>query len=175
MELLINLLLIVFSSSYTITSYNHYPDYRNIREDVVFNTENYKLYNKTIQKASKLHDIDPNLIRAIIIVESKFRDFSESSKGAVGLMQLMPVTAKSVGVTDRRDPNQSIHGGSRYIKRLLKRFESTELALAAYNAGPTKVREYGGIPPYEETIAYVNKVLDIYTRLENEDVIVDYG
>lgn len=113
-----------------------------------------------ISTASKKYNIDENLIKAVIQQESDYNQYCVSSAGAVGLMQLMPVTAETVGVTDRYDIEQNIDGGTHYLRKMLDRFNGDlELALAGYNAGPNAVAKYGGIPPYKETQNYVPKVL----------------
>jgi soluble lytic murein transglycosylase-like protein len=106
--------------------------------------------------------IDPALVDAVIANESGFDPRATSSSGARGLMQLMPGTAASLGVADAYDPAQNVSGGTRYLRSLLDRFGSLELAVAAYNAGPAAVAEYGGIPPYPETKRYVRSVLSQY-------------
>ena len=109
-----------------------------------------------IESSGKKYEIEIDLIRAIIEVESGGNPLALSSAGAAGLMQLMPITAKELGVTDRFDPEQNIDSGTRYLRRLIDRFGSAELALWAYNAGPTAV-ESGRMP--EETQEYVPRVL----------------
>jgi len=109
--------------------------------------------------------VDPALIEAIIAKESGFDPTATSSAGARGLMQLMPQTAASLGVSDAYDPAQNIRGGTRYLRALLDRFGSVELAVAAYNAGPSAVERYGGVPPYAETRSYVRSVLARYRAL----------
>jgi len=115
--------------------------------------------------------LDEALIRAVIKVESDFNPQVVSSKGAQGLMQLMPETANEVGISNPFDPSESIYGGSRYLRQMLDSFDrNLDFALAAYNAGPSMVRKYGGIPPYEETQNYVRRVkyyLDYYRRLKD--------
>jgi hypothetical protein len=105
------------------------------------------------------HGIDRKLFRALISAESSWNPKTVSSAGAMGLTQLMPETAKSLGVLDPFDPVQNLQGGAKYLRRQLDTFGSIELALAAYNAGPGAVRRYGGVPPYRETQNYVRKIL----------------
>ncbi len=112
------------------------------------------------EKAGK-YNLDQSLLKAVIKAESGFNSKAVSPAGAAGLMQLMPGTARGLGVNDVFDANQNIEGGAKYLKGLLDRFDGDKkLALAAYNAGPNAVKKYGGIPPYRETQAYVKRVLD---------------
>ncbi len=129
--------------------------------------EGYKLETLINHFAEKFK-LDKSLIKAIIKVESDFDPQVVSTKGAQGLMQLMPETANEVGVKNPFDPSDSIYGGSLYLRKMLDSFDmNLDYALAAYNAGPGAVRKYGGIPPFEETQNYVKKVkhyFDFYSR-----------
>lgn len=117
-------------------------------------------YGPLIEQAAARHGVDPNLVRALIQVESAYRAKARSRKGAIGLMQLMPDTARRFAVTNPYDPRANIEGGIKYLKFLLDRFERP-LALAAYNAGEAAVQRFGGIPPYAETRNYVQAVLKL--------------
>lgn len=119
-------------------------------------------YDDMIVKASRLFGVDSALVRAVIAVESAFNRYARSHKGARGLMQLMPDTGRQYGVVNAYDPWQNIRGGTAYLKDLIDEFDDLHDALAAYNAGPTPVRRYNGIPPYKETRDYVRKVMAIY-------------
>lgn len=103
--------------------------------------------------------VDPALLRALVQAESGFNPLAVSPAGAKGLTQLMPGTAAALGVTDPFDPSQNLNGGARYLRQMLDEFGDIRLALAAYNAGPGKVRRHGGVPPYRETLAYVDRVM----------------
>lgn len=119
-------------------------------------------YEAFINEASSKYGVDKNLIKAVIVVESGGRARAVSKAGARGLMQLMPATARGLGVLDSFDPKQNIDGGTKYLKSLLDRFSDIRSVIAAYNAGPGAVRKYGGIPPYTETQKYVSRVLGLY-------------
>jgi hypothetical protein len=116
-----------------------------------------------IREHADRHGVDPRLVQAIVQVESGYDDRARSRKGAVGLMQLMPATARTLQVGNRYDAEQNIRGGVAYLRQMIDRFAGRlELAIAAYNAGPGAVERHGGIPPYTETRDYVHRVLTLY-------------
>lgn len=124
-----------------------------------------RAHSPFIEQLARLYNVDHLLIKAIIRVESCFDKYAISRVGAKGLMQLMPATAKQMGVQNPFDAKDNIRGGIRYFSLMLNRFDNdTTLALAAYNAGPGAVEKYRGIPPYKETQSYVKKVLGHYRR-----------
>jgi len=127
-------------------------------------------YDSIIEKAAASASVEPNLLRAVIVVESGFNSRAVSKRGAVGLMQLMPATATRFGVSNPYDPRENVHAGARYLKFLIDRFgQNVRLALAAYNAGEDAVDRNGGqIPPFTETMAYVPRVMKIYQMLRNQ-------
>jgi hypothetical protein len=123
--------------------------------------------DNNILEAAQQYGVDPKLIQAVIHVESNFDHLAISPKGAQGLMQLMPQTARDLQVVDPFCPKENIVGGTKYLKYLLDLFnQDMTLALAAYNAGPEKVNIYRGVPPYSETKNYVQRVIQIYNRLK---------
>lgn len=127
------------------------------------NTQYFTRYTSLIKEAARKYKLDHKLISAVIQVESQFRPEVVSRSGAVGLMQLMPLTAKQLGVTDRLDPAQNIEGGTKYLRYLIERFKGdVTLALAGYNAGPLHVEKYGKVPPFKETQRYIKKIFSIY-------------
>ena len=132
--------------------------------DVLSRSEKHlRLYDKIILKTSKRHNIDPALVRAIIMTESSVNANAVSKKGANGLMQIMPKTARSLGVKNSAHPEQNIEAGTKYLKCLIDDYDGDiKIALAAYNAGPGAVNRYKGIPPYKETRSYIKKVLAYY-------------
>jgi len=111
-----------------------------------------------VEKAAADFEVNPLLVDTVIQVESNYNPFAVSPKGAQGLMQLMPATARRFGVTDTFDPKQNIEAGVRYLKMLQDTFQDDRLAIAAYNAGEKAVAKYGDVPPYPETVNYVAKV-----------------
>jgi len=121
-----------------------------------------------IRNAAQRVGVDEQLVKAVVEAESNFNPRAVSSAGAKGLMQLMDGTARALGVKDPFDPAANLEGGARYLRAMLDRFQSLPMALAAYNAGPGAVETYGGIPPYRETVAYVDRVLQLMRRNQYE-------
>lgn len=119
-------------------------------------------FNPIIENEAKITNIDPAWIKAIIKAESNFNPKALSKKGAMGLMQLMPNTAKELNVKNPYNPSQNIKGGTEYFRKMLNTFATTDEALAAYNAGPGVVKRFSGVPPYAETRNYINKVKSYY-------------
>jgi soluble lytic murein transglycosylase-like protein len=127
-------------------------------------------YDSIIERAAVSAAVEPNLLRAVIVVESGFNSRAVSKRGAMGLMQLMPATATRYGAANPFDPHDNVHAGAQYLKFLMDRFgQDMRLALAAYNAGENAVDRNGGqIPPFSETMAYVPRVLHIYRMLKGQ-------
>lgn len=158
-----------------VTYYTNVPqdkDYKKIiteRKDT--STREYReYYDEVIHTKASEYGIEPSLVNAIITVESNWNYNALSNKGAMGLMQLMPSTAKDMAVSNPYNPEENIEGGIRYLRFLLDKFNDVPLALAAYNAGPRTVQEHGGIPAITETRQYVKKVLSIYQGNANNNL-----
>jgi soluble lytic murein transglycosylase len=132
-------------------------------------TRTVRDYEHIINSKSIKYGIEPSIIKAIISTESNWNPGAISEKGAMGLMQLMPSTAKELQILNPFDPEENIEGGIKYLKHLLNRFNGNlSLALAAYNAGPSKVERFGGIPPISETKRFVKDVISIYKTREQK-------
>ena len=125
--------------------------------------QTHHLYHPIIDRVARRYKVDPALVKAIIMAESGYDPRAVSHRGALGLMQIMPQTARALGVTDSFDPEHNITAGVRYFRQLMDTVaEDPALALAAYNAGPARVRKYNGVPPYKATRRYIKKVMAYY-------------
>lgn len=128
-------------------------------------------FEQLIKASSEKYGVNPSLVKAVIHAESGYNPNAVSRKGASGLMQLMPSTAKSLKVADRFNPKDNVEGGVKYLRFLLDTFRGdVSLAVAAYNAGLTKVAKYGGIPPYNETRTYVSRVLSYMKSYQESEI-----
>lgn len=134
-----------------------------------FYYQNLKDLDSLFKKVASIYELDPHLLKAMAKVESNFNPYAVSPKGAMGIMQLIPSTAELVGVKNPFDPVENIYGGAKYLRYLLDEFKDLSLSLAAYNAGPEKVRLYRGIPPISETQNYVKSVLYYYKLFKNTE------
>lgn len=124
-----------------------------------------RLYDPVVRKVAGKYRVDPELVHVVIRAESNYDAFAISSAGALGLMQLMPATARQYGVGNVFDPAQNIEGGVRYLQDLIRLYRGrTALVLAAYNAGQEAVRKFNGIPPYPETKAYIAGIMKSYKK-----------
>ena len=174
---------LLFISSNAFADFYRYKDengkwhFTNVRSDIRYKfymkeaIENpdafIKKYDSIIGQASEKFNLEPSLVKAVIKAESGFDHKAVSSKGARGLMQLMPDTANEMAVDDPYDPTQNIFGGTKYLSRLMERYDKKlEHVLAAYNAGPEKVDQYKGVPPYKETKTFIKRVLSYYEEFK---------
>ncbi len=138
------------------------PEAQTVRATRDVPADRAEAYDDLILEHARRNGVRPDLVRAVVQVESGFNPFARSPKGALGLMQLMPATMREFGVRNAFDPSDNVRAGTAYLRQLLDRYNGNEeLALAAYNAGPTAVDEHEGVPPYRETQRYVEKVGDL--------------
>jgi soluble lytic murein transglycosylase-like protein len=136
-----------------------------LQGEAVASKELKKSYQSIIQSIALKHGVDAELVHSVIAAESNYDPWAVSPKGALGLMQLMPDTAKQYGVKNTFDPAQNIEGGVKYLKDLIRLFNSkTKFVLAAYNAGQEAVKKFKGIPPYQETRNYILRVMASYNK-----------
>jgi soluble lytic murein transglycosylase-like protein len=153
------------SGTYVVMRYTCYACSLNSTVDWHSTPLHHDKFADEINLAARQFNVDPALVRAVIHAESGFNAHARSPKGAVGLMQLMPKTARLLGVANSRVPRENIHGGAKYLAELLGRFKNdVVLATAAYNAGPEAVQKYAGVPPYAETRVYVQRVRILHQR-----------
>ncbi len=126
-------------------------------------------YHPLIEQVSAIHDVDEALVKAVVQAESAFDSEAVSAQGALGLMQVLPTTAARYSIENLSDPRENLQAGVRHLKRLLNMFQhNVPLALAAYNAGENAVKRFEGIPPYQETLSYVGKVLGLWNLYARE-------
>jgi hypothetical protein len=130
-------------------------------------------YREAIAAAAARHGLDAKLLHALVMTESAYRSNAVSPAGAAGLTQLMPGTARELGVEDRFDPVENLRGGADYLARQLRRFQDVRLALAAFNAGPARVASLGRVPRIRETEEYVESVIECYLALSAGRVVVN--
>lgn len=143
---------VCFSRDDTIVCYQKFKNQKVERQEK-------RKIEELIREKAKIIGVDPDLAVKVAYIESRLNQSAVSSKGAIGVMQIMPQTARELGINPY-DLEQNIEGGLRYLKMMLERFNSIELALSAYNAGPGNVEKYGGIPPFKETLNYVARIMD---------------
>ncbi len=137
-------------------------------------SQSFETFHAAVDEKARLHNVDPQLVKAVIRAESNWNPNAISPKGALGLMQLMPSTAALLGVADPFDPAENIDGGVRYLKYMIERFNGNlTLALAAYNAGPKLVEKKGMVPSIPETVAYVKRVMEYYNGSQGIELKVD--
>lgn len=157
-----------YSANFAASSYSSYSSYSSGYSD-------RSAYDHLIRESAMRHGVDPALVKAVIHTESTFNPNARSPVGAMGLMQLMPGTARDMGVYNAWDPAQNIEGGTRYLALLQGQFSNPDHVIAAYNAGPGNVRKHGGIPPFRETRNYVVKVNERYNNIYRMDAALYQG
>jgi soluble lytic murein transglycosylase-like protein len=137
----------------------------NLEQNDIRSSNDSENFKNMIDTISSKYQVDPKLVQAVVQTESNYRSDAVSPAGAQGLMQLMPETARELGVKNSLDAEQNLDGGVRYLRKMLEMNNGNVAeALAAYNAGPGSVRKFGGIPPFQETRTYVKRVLDLYDQ-----------
>lgn len=154
-----------FEDKNGVMHFTDMPDIDQYKPFLTFGPENTTDRQEIIalvRKYSQRYSLDPKLVQAVLAVESNYDPHAVSEKGAEGLMQIMPETQKDLGLYTPYDPEANIEAGVRYLKKMIDTQPSLELALAAYNAGPARVRQYQGVPPFPETRRYIKKVLRLY-------------
>lgn len=167
-----------YADIYKYVDENGITHFTNIRSDIRYTLymkearENpdafINKYEEIIRQASEKFRIEPSLVKAVIKAESGFDHRAVSSKGAQGLMQLMPGTASDMEVDDPFNPENNIFGGTRYLSKMMERFNNNvRFALAAYNAGPDKVEEYSGVPPFKETETFIKRVMKYFDQYKS--------
>ncbi len=162
--------IFTFTDENGVTHYTNVPRGDDRYERVVFRDQerlwrpapSHTRYDELIGETARFYRLPPALVKAVIAAESAFDPLAVSRRGAQGLMQLMPQTAAQLGVDDPLEPVSNVKGGSGYLRAMIDRYGDLSRALAAYNAGPTAVDRYGGVPPYRETRDYVDRVLTYY-------------
>lgn len=163
--------MFVYVDAQGVTHVSNMPFDENMQQAVAVQNQpgSKEIYAPIVNEAARQNELDPALIHAVITAESGYNPQALSSKGAQGMMQLLPETAKKYGVVNSYDPSQNIQGGAKYLKYLLQLFDQKiDLALAAYNAGENAVIRHGRkIPPYRETQAYVPKVMKLHKKYQN--------
>ncbi len=154
-----------FKDKNGVMHFTDMPDIDQYKPFLTFGPENTTDRQEIIalvHKYSRRYSLDPKLVQAVLAVESNYDPHAVSEKGAEGLMQIMPETQKYLGLYTPYDPEANIEAGVRYLKKMIDMQPSLELALAAYNAGPARVKQYQGVPPFPETRRYIKKVLRLY-------------
>ena len=158
-----------FSNAPTSSRYRYSGPETSAHASIYYSGRRMNAYDDIIREASQHHGMKFELIKALIHAESNFNPNAISQSGAIGLMQIMPDNLNAFGIHDPFDPRENVMGGTRYLKSLMKKYNSNlSLTLAAYNAGPGVVDRYKDIPPYPETENYVEKVLALYSRYRNQ-------
>lgn len=158
-----------FSNAPTSSRYRYAGPETTLHASFYYPSGRINAFDEIIREASLYHGMQFELIKAMIHAESNFSPNAISRAGAIGLMQIMPANLTEFGIRDPYDPRENIMGGTRYLKSLMKKYNSNlSLTLAAYNAGPGAVDKYKKIPPYPETENYVEKVLTLYSRYKNQ-------